>query len=269
MLWCTGVLLSGAWCSNKELANSWSSQGEPDNLSSYKMIKDNLRRVMEAISRAAEKAGRRGEDVELVAVTKTVDVARINEAIEAGVKAIGENRIQEAAAKHDMVGDGVRWHLIGHLQRNKVKKAIEVFGLIHSLDSISLSREISSRAVALGKQVEALVEVNISREESKFGLYPEELIEFLKGISVLENLRITGLMTMAPFTDEPEGSRTYFRELRLLSEEVTSCNIENIEMKHLSMGMSQDFEIAVEEGANIVRVGTAIFGSRSPAQTAQ
>ena len=236
---------------------------EPDNLSNYEMIKDNLRRVMEAISRAAERAGRRGEGVELVAVTKTVDAVRINEAIEAGVKAIGENRVQEAAAKHEMVRDGVRWHLIGHLQRNKAKKAIEIFSLIHSLDSISLAREISSRAVALGKQVEALVEVNISGEETKFGLYPEELIGFLKEVSVLENLRIRGLMTMTPFTDESESSRPYFRELRLLSEEAASHNIENIEMKHLSMGMSQDFEIAIEEGANIVRVGTAIFGSRS------
>lgn len=227
------------------------------------MIKDNLRRVMEAVARAAEKTGRRGHDIELVAVTKTVDVARINEAIEAGVKAIGENRVQEAAAKHDMVKDGVRWHLIGHLQRNKAKKAIEIFNLIHSLDSVSLSQEISSRAGVLGKKVEALVEVNISGEETKFGLHPEELIGFLKEVSVLENLRIRGLMTMAPFADEPESSRTYFRELRLLSKEVASCNIENIEMKHLSMGMSQDFEVAIEEGANMVRVGTAIFGALS------
>ncbi|MBT9146395.1 MAG: Alanine racemase [Syntrophomonadaceae bacterium] len=229
------------------------------------MIKDNLCVVMEAITRAAEKVGRRGEDVELVAVTKMVDAARINEAIEAGVRAIGENRVQEAATKYNIVVDGVRWHFIGHLQRNKAKRAAGIFSLIHSLDSISLSQEINRHAVALGKQVEALVEVNISGEETRFGLRPEELIGFLKEASVLKNLRISGLMTMSPFTDEPESSRAYFRELRLLSEEVASHNIENIEMKYLSMGMSQDFETAIEEGANMVRVGTAIFGSRPPA----
>jgi pyridoxal phosphate enzyme (YggS family) len=226
------------------------------------MIKDNLRRVMEVITQAAEKVGRRGEDIELVAVTKTVEPLRINETIEAGVRAIGENRVQEAAAKYDMVRDGVRWHFIGHLQRNKARRAIEIFSLIHSLDSISLSQEINRHAALLGKKVEALVEVNISGEDTKFGLAPSELIGFLKEVSVLENLRIMGLMTMAPFTDEQESSRTYFRELRLLSEKAASHNIENIEMKYLSMGMSQDFEVAIEEGANIVRVGTAIFGSR-------
>ena len=230
------------------------------------MIKDNLRRVTEAVSRAASKTDRRGEDIELVAVTKTVDAARINEAIEAGVKAIGENRVQEAAAKYDMVRDGVRWHLIGHLQRNKAKRAIEIFSLIHSLDSISLSQEISYRVGALRKKVEALVEVNISREKTKFGIAPEELIGFLKEVSVLENLRIRGLMTMTPWTFEPESSRPYFRKLRHLHEEVASRNIKNIEMKYLSMGMSQDFEVAIEEGANMVRVGTAIFGSRPLAQ---
>ena len=230
------------------------------------MIKDNLRRVTEAVSRAASKTDRRGEDIELVAVTKTVDAARINEAIEAGVKAIGENRVQEVAAKYDMVRDGVRWHLIGHLQRNKAKRAIEIFSLIHSLYSISLSREISYRVGALRKKVEALVEVNISREKTKFGIAPEELIGFLKEVSVLENLRIRGLMTMTPWTFEPESPRPYFRKLRHLHEEVASRNIKNIEMKYLSMGMSQDFEVAIEEGANMVRVGTAIFGSRPLAQ---
>lgn len=226
------------------------------------MIKNNLCKVKEAISRAAKKAGRRGEDIELVAVTKTVDATRINEAIEAGVRVIGENRVQEAMAKYEMVRDGVSWHLIGHLQRNKVKKAIKIFDLIHSLDSISLAREISSRAALLGRQVEVLVEVNVSGEKTKFGLYPEELMGFLRQISTLENISVRGLMTMTPFTEEPESSRPYFRKLRLLSEEVASHNIENIEMKYLSMGMSQDFEVAIEEGANIVRVGTAIFGSR-------
>jgi pyridoxal phosphate enzyme (YggS family) len=227
------------------------------------MIKDNLRKVMEAISRAAEKTGRRAEDIELVAATKTVEAARINEAIEAGVKVIGESRVQEAEAKYDMVKDGVRWHLIGNLQKNKAKKAIEIFSLIHSLDSIPLAQEISSRAARLGKIMEALVEVNISGEETKFGIAPEELIGFLKEVSVLENLSIKGLMTMTPWTDEPESSRAYFRQLRLLAKEAASYNIENTEMKYLSMGMSQDFEAAIEEGANIVRVGTAIFGSRS------
>lgn len=225
-------------------------------------IADNLSLVRERIARAARRAGRREEEIELVAVTKTVEVARIREAIQAGVKTIGENRVQEASIKHKEIGPEVNWHMVGHLQRNKAKKALEVFDLIHSVDSSALAEEIDRRAGGLERKMDVLLEVNVSGEESKFGLKVEEVFKFLEDASKLKNIHILGLMTMTPFTASPETSRPYFRKLRCLSEEIKSAGIEGVEMKYLSMGMSQDFETAIEEGANMVRVGTAIFGER-------
>ncbi len=231
-------------------------------------VRDRLKLVKEKINRAAERSGRSAGEIELVAVTKTVAVARIREAIEAGVRNIGENRVQEALAKHEDLssnppGAGLpRWHMIGHLQRNKVERALSIFDLIHSVDSLSLAEEIDKRAEALGKRMDILVEVNVSGEESKFGLERSKVNEFLVTTSKLKNLRIQGLMTMTPFTNDPEQSRPYFRKLRCLSEEIQSGRLNNIEMRYLSMGMSQDFEVAIEEGANMVRIGSAIFGSR-------
>lgn len=231
-------------------------------------VGDRLKLIKERINQAAERAGRNTEEIELVAVTKTVEVARIREALEAGVRNIGENRVQEALTKYEELNAnppmaGVpRWHMIGHLQRNKVGKALKVFDLIHSVDSLPLAEEIDKRAKVLGKRIDILIEVNVSGEESKFGLGMDEVNEFLMTVSKLKNLRIQGLMTMAPFTDDPEQSRPYFRKLGHLSEKIKSDQLNNVEIRYLSMGMSQDFEVAVEEGANMVRIGSAIFGSR-------
>jgi len=231
-------------------------------------IRDRLRIVEERIGRAAARSGRKADDIELVVVTKTVETARIREALEAGGKNIGENRVQEALAKYEEINShppaaGLpRWHMIGHLQRNKVGKALKIFDLIHSLDSLSLAGEINKEAGARGRSMDILVEVNVSGEESKFGLRTGEVKDFLINLSGLNNLRILGLMTMAPFTDDPEQARPYFRKLRHLSEELKSLRLSKVEMSCLSMGMSQDFEVAIEEGANMVRIGSAIFGQR-------
>lgn len=227
-------------------------------------VKDRLRMVEERIIRAAERVGRKPGDIELVVVTKTVEVAIIREALEAGVRNIGENRVQEASTKYEeLSGEDIpRWHMIGHLQRNKVGKALEIFDLIHSVDSLLLAGEINKRAGALGRRMDILAEVNVSGEETKFGLREDEIRGFLATASGLKNLRVIGLMTMTPFTGDPEQSRPYFRKLRYLSEEIKSDRIGNVEMRYLSMGMSRDFEIAIEEGANMVRVGSAIFGPR-------
>lgn len=231
-------------------------------------IKDKLKLIKERIARAAARAGRNAEEIELVAVTKTVEVARIREALVAGMRHIGENRVQEALAKYEElssflpVSDVLRWHMIGHLQSNKVGKALPLFDLIHSVDSLPLAGEIDKRAGLLGKKMDVLVEMNLSGEESKFGLGMDEVNEFLVAVSKLKNLRIRGLMTMAPFTDNPEESRPHFRKLKHLSEKIKSSQLNNVEMRYLSMGMSQDFEVAIEEGANMVRLGSALFGSR-------
>lgn len=231
-------------------------------------VRGKLRLIKERINRAAARSDRDTGEIELVAVTKTVEVARIREALEAGVRNIGENRVQEALSKYEELSAnppaaGVpRWHMIGHLQRNKVGKALKVFNLIHSVHSLPLAGEIDRRAKILGKRVDILVEVNVSGEESKFGLGLDKINEFLMTVSKLKNLRIRGLMTMAPFTDDPEQSRPYFRKLRHLSEEIKSGRLNNVEMRCLSMGMSRDFEVAIEEGANMVRIGSAIFGPR-------
>lgn len=231
-------------------------------------IKDRLRLIKERIARAAARAGRSAEEIELVAATKTVEATRIREALAAGVRHIGENRVQEALAKHEELSsyplavDVPRWHMIGHLQSNKAGKALQIFDLIHSVDSLSLSKEIDRRVGLLGKRMEVLVEVNLSGEKSKFGLEADKVNEFLVAASKLKNIRIQGLMTMAPFANDPEQSRPYFRKLKHLSEKIESCQLNNVKMKYLSMGMSQDFEVAIEEGANMIRLGSVIFGPR-------
>ncbi len=231
-------------------------------------VRDRLKLIKERMSRAAEKAGRNAGEIELVAVTKTVEIARVREALEAGVRHIGENRVQEALAKYqelssDPLAAGVPcWHMIGHLQRNKVGKVLQLFDLIHSVDSLPLAKEIDKRAGLLQKKIDLLVEVNLSGEKAKFGLGIDEISEFLEVVSKLKNLRIRGLMTMTPFTADPEQSRPHFRKLKSLSEKIKSGQLNNVEMRYLSMGMSQDFEVAIEEGANMVRIGSALFGPR-------
>lgn len=200
-------------------------------------------------------------DIILLAVTKTVDCDTIIKAIEYGITDIGENKPQELSRKYDIIGDKVRWHLIGTLQTNKVKSIIDKVYMIHSLDRISLCEEIQKRAK---KEINCLVQVNITKESTKSGLYKEDVIDFIKLVSKnYSNIKIRGLMTMAPFTNDEIILRNTFKELKLLSESITSENIEDVSIDYLSMGMSNDYEIAIEEGANIVRIGTSIFGKRN------
>jgi len=223
-------------------------------------IKENLGKIKQRIRAKSELVGRDPQEITLVAVAKTVEVDRIEEAIASGVNIIGESRVQEANEKYEKLGNKVIWHLVGHLQRNKAKDAVKIFDLIHSVDSVKLAKEIDKQARNGGKIQKILIEVNVSGEESKYGLRPEEVIPFLKEISELPNIRVKGLMTMAPLYENPDYSRPHFRKLRELLEEVKTQNIINVKMKYLSMGMTNDFEVAVEEGSNMVRIGRAIFG---------
>ena len=219
-------------------------------------IRTNLERVRERIARAAETAGRRAEDVLLIGVSKTVDVGRIRTAVAAGLSALGENRVQEARDKIAELGRPVAWHLVGHLQTNKVREALELFDVVHSVDRIDLARELDRRARARGRPVDALVQVNVAIEPSKGGWPPEAVETAVEALTALGGLRLRGLMAIPPAVDRAEDSRGWFRALRKLAERHGLAD--------LSMGMSGDFEIAVEEGATMVRVGTAIFGPRAP-----
>jgi len=223
-------------------------------------IKENLEKVNERIRVKSELVGRGPQQVTLVAVTKTVETDRIEEAIASGVNIIGESRVQEAKEKYGKVSGKVIWHLVGHLQRNKAKDAVKIFDLIHSVDSCKLAKEIDKEARKVGKIQKILIEVNVSGEESKYGLSPEQVIPSLKEISGFPNTKVEGLMTMAPLYENPEDCRPCFRKLKGLMEEVKAENIKNVEMIYLSMGMSNDFEVAIEEGSNMVRIGRAIFG---------
>ncbi|HID95925.1 MAG TPA: YggS family pyridoxal phosphate-dependent enzyme [Candidatus Latescibacteria bacterium] len=225
-------------------------------------IADNLKRVKERLALAAERCGRSADEIFLVAVTKTRTVPEILEAIRAGVDIIGENRVQEALAKYDQLHLPVRWHMVGHLQRNKVKHALEIFELIHSVDSLRLAEEISRRVSDSGKTVDILVQVNTSSEESKFGILPDRAIELVESISSLKGIMIRGLMTIGPLVSNPEEARPCFARLRELKEKIEGLRIPEVRMEVLSMGMTNDFEVAIEEGANMVRIGTAIFGPR-------
>jgi len=222
-------------------------------------IKENLLRVMERIEKAARKVGRDPNEIKLVAVSKTVEAARSKEAIGAGVSILGENYIQEAQKKIEEIGRLVSWHFIGHLQSNKVKYAIRLFDMIHSLDSIPLAEELNRRAEQANQAIKVMIEVNLSKEAAKFGADEERVLSLARRIQKLNHLFLEGLMTMPPYFDSPEMSRPYYIALRALKERMVK---ERIPMKDLSMGMSNDFEIAIEEGATYVRVGTAIFGPR-------
>ncbi|MBN2265145.1 MAG: YggS family pyridoxal phosphate-dependent enzyme [Candidatus Aminicenantes bacterium] len=200
--------------------------------------------------------------VELVAAAKTRTPAEILEAVEAGVKVIGQNYVQEAAEAFAVVGRRARWHLIGHLQKNKAKRAVEIFDIIETIDSIGLGREIDKRAAAAGRTVEVLIEINSGREPQKTGVMPDEAEALVRTLAALPRLRVLGLMTMGPFEGDPEDSRPYFRETRRVRDALAKAAVPGVEMRHLSMGMSHSWRVAVEEGATIVRIGTAIFGPR-------
>ena len=223
-------------------------------------IKNNLEIINEKIKKAALKVNRNPQEIKLVAVTKTATIEQIKEAISAGVKIIGENKVQEAKEKYQILTANIEWHLVGHLQTNKVKYAIEIFDLIHSVDSIKLAKEIDRRSLQFGMITNVLVEVNVSGEETKYGIKPEEVEPFLKEISEFSRIKVRGLMTIAPIAEDKEEVRPYFRKLRELSKEIKSKNIKNVRMDYLSMGMTEDFEVAIEEGANMVRIGRGIFG---------
>lgn len=226
-------------------------------------IKDNIASIKQNIKEIEEKCHREDE-VNLMAVTKTVDVDKVLEAIDAGITDIGENKPQELSRKYEIIGDKVRYHLIGTLQTNKVKYIIDKAYMIHSLDRISLCEEIQKRAEKIDKVIKCLVQVNISKEESKHGLEEEQVFDFIKQVSKdYKNIHIQGLMTMAPFVDDEEEIRKVFSKLKKLSVEISNLNLPNVEMDTLSMGMSHDYKIAIEEGATIIRVGTSIFGQRN------
>lgn len=223
-------------------------------------IAENIESVRKRIEQACERAKRNVDSVAIVAVSKGHSAEMVNEAAALGIRIFGENKVQEAKAKIQLCVSGISWHLVGHLQTNKAKDAVQLFDMIHSVDSLKLAEELNKRAAQFEKKIPILLEVNISGETSKFGYFPELLPGELEKIAALPNLDIQGLMTMAPFTENPEDTRPVFRKLRELKEKCQE--ILNRNLPHLSMGMSNDFEIAVEEGATLVRIGTAIFGER-------
>jgi PLP dependent protein len=226
-------------------------------------IRGNLQAVRDGIGRAAVRAGRDPNEVRLVVVTKTFDAETVRDAIGAGAVDIGENYVQEARAKIEAVGrEAARWHFIGGLQKNKAKYVVRLFDLVHSVDGLDLAAEIDRRAAADGRVMDILIQVDISREDQKSGVMEEDLVDVVRAIAPLPHVAVTGLMGMPPFGREPEASRPYFRRMKQLFEELASLRILRVDMRDLSMGMSNDYEVAVEEGATMVRVGTAIFGQR-------
>jgi pyridoxal phosphate enzyme (YggS family) len=230
-----------------------------DNVSS---VGENIERIRGTIAEAAAKSGRNADTVRIMAVTKTVDDERIMEAIACGINLIGENYVQEARRKIEKMGHDSEWHMIGHLQSNKAKYAVGLFDMIHSVDRIGLAKELDKRAAGSGIVMKVLVEVNTGGEETKSGVTEEETIDLVRAISALDNLSVQGLMTMPPWFGDPEDGRPYFVALRDLKNRIVEKEIAKVEMAELSMGMTDDYGIAVEEGATIVRIGRAIFGER-------
>lgn len=232
-------------------------------MKNYNYISENIKEIRANIDEAAVRSGRDPKDVLLLAVSKTVDVPRIKAAVDCGLNELGENRVQEIMEKYEPMGDGVKWHLIGHLQTNKVKYIIDKVKLIHSVESLKLAEEINKQAQKHNLTADVLVEVNMAKEESKFGIAPEDTEKFIKELANFGNIRVRGLMTVAPDVENGEENRVYFRNMRQLLVDINAKKINNINMDILSMGMTGDYITAVEEGATIVRVGTGIFGKRN------
>lgn len=226
------------------------------------MIKRNLEEVEKRIAAACERAGRARSEVTLIAVSKTKPIDMLEEAYSTGIREFGENKVQEMCDKTEALPKDIHWHLIGHLQRNKVKYIVDKAALIHSVDSMRLAEEISKEAQKKGVTAQILVQVNVADEDTKFGIQASEAVEMVQMIAKLSNIHVCGLMTIAPFVDVPEDNRVHFKKLRKISVDIESQNIDNIDMKILSMGMTGDYEVAIEEGATMVRVGTGIFGER-------
>lgn len=230
------------------------------------MLKEQLTNVENEIKKACDKSGRAYSDVTLIAVSKTKPVATLQEAYDLGVRVFGENKVQELVEKYEVLPKDIHWHLIGHLQRNKVKYIIDKVDCIHSVESIRLAETIEKEAEKHDKVIDILVEVNVAGEESKFGLKPDEVEAFIEEIAKFPHIRVKGLMTIAPFVDDPEENRPIFKVLQKLSVDINAKNIDNVIMNVLSMGMTNDYQVAVEEGATMVRVGTGIFGERNYTQ---
>ncbi len=227
------------------------------------MLEENLALVEKEIQEACRRAGRKREDVTLIAVSKTKPVSELQKAYDLGVRIFGENKVQELADKYEELPKDIHWHMIGHLQRNKVKYIIDKVDLIHSVDSVRLAETIEKEAAKKNITVNILIEVNVAGEESKFGVTPKELPGLIEEIAGFPHIRVQGLMTIAPFVENSEENRQIFRDLRKLSVDIADKNVDNITMRILSMGMTNDYSVAVEEGATMVRVGTGIFGARN------
>ena len=227
------------------------------------MIKDNLEIVEQNIQNACDRAGRKRSEVTLIAVSKTKPVSDIRQAMDCGITVFGENKVQEIKDKTEEIKEPLSWHMIGHLQANKVKYLPGRVCMIHSVDNVKLAQEIEKQFAKTDEKIDVLIEVNMAQEESKFGLSAEDTPEFVKEICELPHLNIRGLMTIAPYTEDPESNRQYFRGLNELKERINSMKLPGVSMDTLSMGMTGDYEVAIEEGATFVRVGTGIFGERN------
>lgn len=230
-------------------------------------IKDNIDSILKRVNAAAEKAGKNMDDITVIAVSKTVDWEKAKEAVNAGLSNLGENRVQELVNKYEQfenlgLNSKTNFHMIGHLQKNKVKYIIDKVKLIHSVESIELANEINKRAAQHNIVANVLVELNIGEEDSKFGIGEENAVEFVKSLEQFEHIKVLGLMTVAPFDENPENVRWVFKKMKEIYDNISNIALRNTDMKYLSMGMTNDFEIAIEEGSNIVRIGTAIFGAR-------
>ena len=227
------------------------------------MLAENLQQVNANIEKACAAVGRAPSEITLVAVSKTKPVSMLQEAYDAGARVFGENKVQEIMDKYDQLPSDIQWHMIGHLQRNKVKYIIDKVAMIHSVDSLRLAEEISAQSVKHEVTTDILIEVNIAGEETKFGTDREEAIALVEAAAKLPNIHICGLMTIAPFVENSEDNRKYFQQIRQLSVDIKEKNIDNVTMDVLSMGMTGDYQVAIEEGATMVRVGTGIFGARN------
>lgn len=226
-------------------------------------IRENIDEIIKRKNEAALKCGRNPEDITIIAVSKTVDGSRAREAVMGGLDNLGENRVQEIMNKYGELQDlQVKWHMIGHLQKNKVKYIIDKVELIHSVESIELAAEINKRSSQHNIISNILIELNIGEEESKFGINEDSVYDFVGSLEQFENIKIMGLMTVAPFCENPEEVRWVFKKMKEIFDKISVMNLKNTQMKYLSMGMTNDFEIAIEEGSNIVRIGTAVFGKR-------
>jgi pyridoxal phosphate enzyme (YggS family) len=219
------------------------------------MIRENVKRILDGLP----------EGIELIGVAKTRSLEEIREAVDAGIRNIGENYVQEAERAYQQIGQAVKWHMIGHLQSNKAKKAVRIFDMIETVDSVKLAEAIDRACGDIGKVMPVLIEINSGEESQKAGVMPEDAASLIREMTVFRNIRIMGLMTMGPFSGEPEDARPYFRRTREVFDEIRNTNLSGVEMKHLSMGMSNSYNVAIEEGANMVRIGTKIFGERIPA----